>query len=111
VVVGGVAAPVHFLESRPSGNPDIPAFNYDAVDVSSLAGQTAELRFEFRSFGSYPDQDGPWIPGWPDAKMHVLDDVSFSPLPAVPEPSTWALLGVGLRALYGCSRRRQRGCG
>src|SRR5207344_2131729 len=105
VFVGGVLAPVHFLEGRPSGNPDVPAFNYYAVDVSALAGQTAELRFEFRSFGNYPDQDGPQIPGWPDAKMHVLDDLSFSPLPAVPEPATWALLGVGLSALSWWTRR------
>ncbi len=105
VYVGGSPVVVHRLEDRPSGDPEIGDLHYFAVDVSPFAGQTAELRFDFRSFGN-PPIDGPPIPGLPDAKMHVLDDLSFSPLPAVPEPATWALFGVGLGALLWCHRRR-----
>jgi len=106
VSVGGTFMPVHFLEDVASGNPDVPVFHYYAVDVSPFAGQTAELRFEFRSFGNFPGQDAPIRPGWPDAKSHVLDDLYFSQLPAVPEPQTWALLGVGLVTLLWRQRRR-----
>jgi hypothetical protein len=105
VYVGGSLAPVHFLEDRPSGDPDVPLFHYYAVDVSAYAGQTALLQFEFRSFGNYPGREGT-VPGGVDALMHVIDDLSFSPLPAVPEPSTWSLLGVGLGALLWRGRRR-----
>ncbi len=95
VYAGGSLAPILFLEDRPSSNPDAPLFHYYAVDVSGLAGQTAELRFEFRSHGYDDFGFPPRLPGQPDAMSHVLDDLSFSPLPAVPEPGTWALLGVG----------------
>jgi hypothetical protein len=97
VYVGGAERLVHFTESLPSGDPVVGSLDYYVVDVGLFAGQTTELRFEFRSFGN-PPIDGPAIPGLPDAKFHVLDDLSFSPLPAVPEPATWALLGFGLGA-------------
>jgi hypothetical protein len=106
VSVGGASALVHFLEDRPSGNPDVPLFHYFAVDVGLWAGKTAELKFEFRSFGNYPDHDGGSIPGWPDATMHVLDDLSFSPFPAIPEPFSWALFGFGAVALFCMSQRK-----
>lgn len=106
VSVAGSPAPVHFLEDRPSGDPDVPLFHYYAVDVSAYAGQTAPLQFEFRSFGNFPGQDEGQVPGWPDAKMHVIDDISFSPLPAVPEPETWALFGVGVVAVFCVGRRK-----
>jgi len=104
VYVGGVERLVHFAESRPSGDPEVGDLRYYAVDVGLFAGQTTELRFEFRSFGNFPGMDGGPVIGWPDAKFHVLDDLSFSPLPAVPEPQTWALLGTGLAALLWLSR-------
>ena len=107
VYVGGAERLVHFTESRPSGDPEIPSFDYFVVDVGLFAGQTAELRFEFFSFGNYPGQDGGPFPGRPDAKFHVLDDLSFSPLPAVPEPQPWALLGTGLAALLWFSKRKE----
>lgn len=106
VYVGGSERLVHFTESRPSGDPEIPSLDYFVVDVGLFAGQTAELRFEFFSFGNYPGQDGGQVSGWPDAKFHVLDDLSFSPLPAVPEPQTWALLGTGLAAVSWLTRRK-----
>ncbi len=106
VYVGGAERLVHFTESRPSGDPEIPSLDYFVVDVGLFAGQNAELRFEFFSFGNYPGQDGGQVPGWPDAKFHVLDDLSFSPLPAVPEPATWVLAVVGgVAGLVGCRRR------
>ena len=96
VYVGGAERLVHFTESLPSTDPEVSSLDYFVVDVGLFAGQTAEVRFEFFSFGNYPGQPGGPVPGWPDAKFHVLDDLTFSPLPAVPEPQTWALLGVGL---------------
>ncbi len=106
VYVGGAERLVHFTESVASSDPEVGSLNYYVVDVGLFAGQTAELRFEFYSFGNYPGQDGGPFPGRPDAKFHVLDDLSFSPLPAVPEPKTWALLGVGLGALFWRGRQR-----
>ncbi len=103
--VGGAERLVHFTESLPSDDPEVGSLDYYVVDVRPFAGQTAELRFEFRSFGN-PPIDGSPIPGLPDAKFHVLDDLSFSPLPAVPEPQTWALFGIGLAVLPWCSRRK-----
>ncbi len=106
VYVGGVERLVHFAESRPSGDPEIGDLTYYAVDVGPFAGQSVELRFEFRSFGNFPGMDGGPVIGRPDAKFHVLDDLSFSSLPAVPEPSTWALFGGGAAAMLGWARRR-----
>ena len=108
VSLGGTPLTIHAADDVPSGNPAVPVFHYFAVDVSAYAGQTAELKFEFRSFGNYPGRDGGRVPGWPDATMHVLDDLSFSPLPAVPEPATWALLGTGGLALLWAVQRRHR---
>ena len=99
VFVGGAERLVHFNSSQPSPDPEVPPFDYYVVDVGAFSGQMTELRFEFRSFGN-PPIDGPPIPGLPDAKFHVLDDLSFSPLPAVPEPATWALLTVGLAIVF-----------
>ncbi|MBN9693444.1 MAG: PEP-CTERM sorting domain-containing protein [Verrucomicrobia bacterium] len=36
----------------------------------------------------------------------MFDDLSFSPLPVVPEPANWALLGLGGAALGWVTRRR-----
>lgn len=106
VYVVGADRLVHFTESLPSGDPGIASLDYHVVDVSPFAGQTVQLLFEFSSLGNYPNQEGRPYFGFPDAKFHVLDDLSFSPLPAVPEPQTWALLGTGLGAAYWICRKR-----
>ncbi len=107
VYLGGVERLVHFAESRPGALPGAESLDYFNVDVGLFAGQTVELRFEFFSFGNYPGQPGGPVTGWPDAKFHVLDDVTFSPLPAVPEPSMWSLFGVGAAAIQGWIRRKR----
>jgi len=73
-------------------------FGYEA-DVSAWAGKTAELRFTVGP-GDYPNGAG-----------GSLADIEFSaiPVPAIPEPSTWALLATGLAALDWATRNsRQR---
>lgn len=65
------------------------------ADVSAFAGRTAELRFQAN-----------WLPEQPFPQVYFpLDNIRFSNVPLVPEPSTWALLGPGLTALLWCSRR------
>ena len=107
--VGGSLEPVNFIGTRPTDNPAAPTAPYFAVDVSPFAGKSAELRFEFRSFG-YDDFSGaPYIIGTPLAKSHVLDDLKFSALPAsVPEPGTYALFALGFAALAVHLRRQRR---
>lgn len=62
------------------------------VDVSAFAGQTVELRLT--SGINQP---------------FYLDAISFSPLP-VPEPSSWALFGVGLLCLAGYAGAKKGKC-
>ena len=100
VFVGGVQEPMNFIGSRPTDNLAVPTAPYYAVDVSPFAGKTAELRFEFRSYGFDDFSGGSRFPGEPNAQSHVLDDLKFSALPAsVPEPGTYALFALGFAAL------------
>ena len=57
-----------------------------AGEISPYAGQTAELRFTVPTAGG------------------SLDYIQFSTTP-VPEPSTWALLGLGGALFWGLKRR------
>jgi len=71
-------------------------FNHYAADVSAWAGKTSELRFSIE-------------PGDYQFDSYVfLGNIRFSaiPAPAIPEPSTWALLITGLAALAWNHRRR-----
>jgi hypothetical protein len=104
VFLGGDERTLQPLPDVISGDPGVPLYHYFAVDVSPYAGQTVELRFEFRSQGFDDFSGSPRLPGQPDAQSHILDDLSFSPLPAVPEPATWALLGLGTAALWSVTR-------
>ncbi|MBN9692294.1 MAG: PEP-CTERM sorting domain-containing protein [Verrucomicrobia bacterium] len=106
VYLGGQQLTIYPVGEVLTGDPEVPVFRYYAVDVSPYAGQTAELRFEFWSRGYDDLGDVPRQPGQPNAQSHILDDLSFSPLPAVPEPATWALLGLGAAALGWALRRR-----
>jgi hypothetical protein len=72
---------------------NIGLYNEYGVDISAFAGQTAELRF---TRPATPNQ----------TSALVLDEISFSPV-AIPEPGTWALLGLG-SALFWCAVRRRR---
>ena len=110
VFVGGSLEPMNFIGTRPTDNPAAPTAPYFAVDVSPFAGKTAELKFEFRSYGYDDFSGGPRIPiNLPNAQSHVLDDLKFSALPAsVPEPGTYALFALGFAALGWYLRRQQR---
>jgi hypothetical protein len=100
VLIDGSPAPIVAWKDEPSGNPDVPVFHYFAVNVSAWAGQTKEIRFEFRTFG-WDDSTGvPNSFGLPNASMHVLDDLQFQAFAIVPEPQTWALFGVGAAAIF-----------
>jgi hypothetical protein len=69
-----------------------PNFNTFGVDISPFAGQEVTLRItSFR------------LPTEPNALR--LDALTFSPV-AVPEPSAWALLGLGLATLACRLKRR-----
>ncbi len=63
------------------------------ADVTAWAGKTAELRFTIEpGFQSFFGGAG-------------LGDIRFSPVALVPEPSTWALLGVGGVLLLWAAKR------
>ena len=64
-----------------------------AVDITSFAAQNAELRFT--------DTVGPG-----GSSDFFLDAITFSPI-AVPEPGTWALLGLGSTFFWCAARRRK----
>lgn len=106
VYVDGSLEPLHAIGTRLTDNPAAPSANYFAVDVTATAGRTAELRFEFRSYGFDDFSGAPRLFGQPNAQMHVLDDLQFSSAAAVPEPSTYALLGFGTALLWWQLRRR-----
>ena len=69
---------------------------YYGLDVSAWAGRAAELRFTVMATTSL------------NGAGAILSDIHFSAmeLPAIPEPSTWALLATGLSALAWNHRRR-----
>ena len=66
------------IEPTP-GPPGWSTFAFESgVDVSAYAGQEVTLEFSISNRGM------------------GLDDIQFSPFAVVPEPATWALLGLGL---------------
>jgi PEP-CTERM motif len=89
VSLDGAGVPVVDLGHAATG----PASLYDtyAVDVSKLAGQPVTL-----AFSSLPSPHS----------GSFLDNISFSPVPIAPEPSTYALFGVGAAALLWFHRRK-----
>lgn len=88
VFLGGQELQLHQFE--PVG------FGYRfGADIASWAGATAELRFTIEP------GDGSFIFG-----SVGLDNIRFSNVPLVPEPSAWALLGMGLAALGWVLRRK-----
>ena len=69
---------------------DFGTYKEYGANIASFGGQTAELRFtKLRASGDL-----------------YFDNVSFSPI-AVPEPRSWALLGLG-SVLFCCAARRRR---
>jgi len=85
VFLGGQQLNLFALEST----PDYTLFG---APIDGSAGQVAELRFT----AVHPGQPGGSV---------YLDGIQFSPQ-AVPEPSTWALLGLGSALFWYAARRR-----
>jgi hypothetical protein len=71
--------------------------NYEEAAAKGLGGVGSST--VFLAFGFWEDDFG----GVPQP---LLELKSFSLSAVVPEPETWALLGVGFTALAWCSRRR-----
>jgi hypothetical protein len=70
------------------------------ADVSAWANQTAELRLM-----ATPRPPTPQNP-FPGMSLAVFDGITFSPNP-IPEPGTWALLGLGAAAWFLTKGRRR----
>ncbi len=84
-------------ESRPmliDLGPGPSGFRTYGIDATEYAGMEAEVRFTIDPIGEFP------------FGTVTLDNIRFSNVPLVPEPQTWALLGVGLAALRWWSRQR-----
>lgn len=88
VSVAGVSVNPTYLST------DLSGFKTFAIDVSSFAGSTMELKFGMDPLDS--NDGGAW----------QIDNVRFS-ISAVPEPSTLTLLGLGAAALafYQCRKK------
>ena len=98
------------LTSRPHGLAYYDTATGDAVlraEIKDCQGyQIAPNQILYTD--AFPGEHS--FPGEPLAQMHVLDDLSFSPI-AVPEPSTYALFGLGLVALWWqCQRKATCKC-
>lgn len=90
VYLGGQELPLVTLESAGSKRQF-------GADVTAWAGKTAELRFTI----------DPVVTSLPSFSSVGLGDIRFSPVALVPEPSTWALLGVGGAFLLMVARSRK----
>lgn len=90
VSVGGSLAPIINLGLEPS------FFHGYGVDLTGWSGKTTELRFTINpSAGQFPYGNV------------QLDNIRFSPVALVPEPSVWALFGVGGLALVWAAGRQR----
>lgn len=82
VSLNGSLAPIVDLGHTSTGQ--FPGYDTYGVNVSAWAGQTVQLEF---------------ASGDPPASGGVLDNITFSPIALIPEPSTYALFGFGAAAL------------
>lgn len=92
VTINGVQIPYTAMETHPN-------YVMWAADISSFAGNVAELRF---TLDSYLSAGTPLDRG----VMLALDGITFSPQ-SVPEPSAFVLAGIGLIGILVLRRRRR----
>ncbi len=68
--------------------------------------QTGKSEWEYRYTGSSESRkDYYWTD---DTRFSITDGTAANPLPAVPEPGTWAMLAAGLLVVSGATLRRPR---
>jgi hypothetical protein len=87
------------MEVRVNGVPlqlydESPEDRWYAADVSAFAGETVTIDF------------GTTAAGPSDLATHGLDDIGFSPKPAIPEPTSVSLLVGGAAVLWLLGLRR-----
>lgn len=95
-----LASSVEFYLADYRGDDDYVIRDWTEVDLSTLAGAT-RLHFNLTSSDTDP------IFGMNTPGFFALDDLRFSGATAIPEPSTLAMLGLGLAGASAIAVRRR----
>lgn len=108
-LLGTGSAPLYYLQSGINIGPDTPGGPVVAdlfLDARNAISAPAFSNFNFAQV------DGIQLlidrSGYSTGNAYALDRISFTKVPAVPEPSEYALMLIGLAVVGGVARRRRR---